>query len=133
MSREIRQKQKFLREENKKYSFRLIDIPESSWPQHSPKPSEVWRSNQHIVQIFPLKDGASRMTVCRTMIGEDGRWLDGIKWDDLMRLKEECGYGRDWAVEIFPPSDCVVNVANMRHLWLVPDPPAFAWLPPDLA
>jgi hypothetical protein len=127
MSREIRQKQKYLREENKRFGTRLVDIPQAQWEWKSFKPKEVWRSKDFLVQIFSMQDGAARMTVSRTMIGEDGQWLDGIKWEDLMRLKDECGYGRDWAVEIFPPTANVVDVANMRHLWLIPEAPAYAW------
>lgn len=130
MSREIRRKQAHLRAQNKMYGPRMIDIPESQWEFKQFKPREVWRSSSHLVQIFPLQDGASRMTVARTMIGEDGQWLPGISWDELMRIKDECGYGRDWAVELFPPNDQVVCVANMRHLWLVPEAPAFAWRKP---
>jgi hypothetical protein len=32
-----------------------------------------------------------------------------------------------WAVEIYPADGDVVAVANMRHLWLLPEAPAFAW------
>ena len=31
------------------------------------------------------------------------------------------------AVEVFPADDQVVNVANMRHLWVLPEPLPFAW------
>lgn len=44
-----------------------------------------------------------------------------------MRLKAECGRGDKWAVELYPPDEAVVNVANIRHLWLLPEPPAFGW------
>jgi hypothetical protein len=132
MNKVIRVLQWHLREENKKYGSVLVDIPESQWTDTmislSVRPREVWRSSQFLVEVFPEKDGASRMSVCRTMVGEDGKWVDGISWDQLMKIKDQCGYGRDWAVEIFPSNDDVVNVANMRHLWLIPSAPAFAWI-----
>jgi hypothetical protein len=31
------------------------------------------------------------------------------------------------AIELFPPDRYVVNVANLRHIWIVPNPPAFMW------
>jgi hypothetical protein len=53
--------------------------------------------------------------------------LDNIPWDDLQRLKTECGYGMFDAVEIYPNKRYEVNVANMRHLWIMADPLSFAW------
>lgn len=48
----------------------------------------------------------------------DGR--DGIPWDDLQELKDEC-LGTDvLAVELYPPAANVVNEVNRRHLWTVP-------------
>jgi hypothetical protein len=52
---------------------------------------------------------------------------DGIGWDDLQRLKGEAGYGEYCAVEIYPPDADVVNVANMRHLFILKSPPAMMW------
>lgn len=135
MSKAIRILQRYLREESKKYPPFMVDIPFSEWPDTllnlKEKPREVWRSNRFLVQIFPLKDGAARMTICRTMVNEDGLWVDGISWEELMAIKDQCRYGKDWAVEIFPPCDQIVNVANMRHLWLIPDAPSFAWRNPQ--
>jgi hypothetical protein len=30
-------------------------------------------------------------------------------------------------VEVYPPDEAVVNVANIRHLWLLAEAPAYAW------
>ena len=46
---------------------------------------------------------------------------------DLQRLKAECGYGGHDAVEVFPHALDVINVANMRHLWVMGEPLTFAW------
>lgn len=45
---------------------------------------------------------------------------DGITWDDLQWIKRAAGYGDREAVEVYPLDDDVVNVANMRHLWILP-------------
>lgn len=66
------------------------------------------------------------MSVCRTSMRQ-GRWVDGISWDDLQRLKREAGYGESDAVEVYPADSDVVNVANMRHLWILETPIRFAW------
>jgi hypothetical protein len=59
------------------------------------------------------------------LIGD--RWADGITWDTLQLLKRECGHGERWAVEVYPPDTDIVNVANMRHLWLLRAPPPFGF------
>jgi hypothetical protein len=124
---EIRQKQAHLRRENKLWPSRLTAVSEDRWCWQLHKPQEVWRSAGFLVQLFQAESGASRMSVNRTMVGNDGRWVDGITWEELMRLKDECGHGHDWAVEVLPPNYQVVDVANMRHLWLLPEAPRFAW------
>ena len=52
---------------------------------------------------------------------------DAITWDELQRLKAEAGFADRWAVEVFPPDAQVVNIANIRHLFLLPGPPDYAW------
>jgi hypothetical protein len=49
----------------------------------------------------------------------DGR--DGITWDELQKIKDECLGPEATAVEFYPPADGVVNELNMRHLWEVPN------------
>lgn len=120
---------RYLATENAKYPEHLISIPHSAWPQSvqwlAKVPIEVWRSRAFLVQIFS-ESGVERITVCRTRITGQ-TWQDGITWDDLQRLKRECGRGDKWAVEIFPAESETVNVANMRHLWVLDEMPAFAW------
>ncbi|MBK7822842.1 MAG: hypothetical protein IPJ61_17715 [Tessaracoccus sp.] len=56
-----------------------------------------------------------------------GDWRDGIGWDDLQRIKTQC-LGEDvWAVEIYPPPSELVDVANMRHLWVLDEAPTYGW------
>lgn len=43
-----------------------------------------------------------------------------------MQVKRLVGYADKCAIEIYPPDQDIVNVANMRHLWVV-DMPDFAW------
>jgi hypothetical protein len=62
-------------------------------------------------------------------MADDGTWVENISWDELQRVKNEVGYSMFWAVEVFPPEKEVVNVANMRHLFINFDGsiPEFAW------
>jgi hypothetical protein len=94
---------------------------------------EVWLSRDWLVQVYftHWSTGAvERITVCRTTLNLDtGRWIDGILWDDLMEVKRQIGRGDRWAIEAFPADRDVVDVANMRHLFVIPGRPHWAWTP----
>lgn len=124
-----REQRRQLERDNQKYGFELTQIPVSQWaPAIPPKVIEVWRSREFLVQIYQERDAMLRMSVSRTSFNaEVNRWDDGISWDHLQRLKRECGRGNLDAVEVFPADRDVVNVANMRHLWIMPESLAFAW------
>lgn len=112
----------------------MTPIPQSQWPTGG-KDTLVglWRSRRFLAQLFLQgpAPGALRLSVNRTSCDPAGeRWLDGITWDELQQVKAECGFGDHWAVEIYPPDYDVVNVANVRHLFLLPEAPAFAWKRP---
>lgn len=106
-----------------------VDQSELDTAQHnidrSKPPLKVWRSRKFLVQLFD-QDGHLRLSVNRTDIDREGNWQDGITWDELMECKCSCGFGDRWAVEVFPPDSQVVNVAPIRHLFLVDQPP-YAW------
>lgn len=106
----------------------LTPVPESEWPAGAEGGQlAVWRSRKFLVQAYTGGAGTVRLSVNRTKRGIDGRWLDGITWDELQTIKSKVGYADCWAVEVFPPADRVVDVANMRHLWLLTEAPVFAW------
>lgn len=122
-----REQRRQLERDNERWPRTLARVPHDDWPARTPPGiAEVWRSRDFLVQVYQPQSGAERLTVCRTAHDGD-RWHDSIAWDDLQRLKAECGRGARWAVEIYPADSEVVNVANMRHLWVVADAPAFAW------
>src|ERR1035437_7391132 len=106
----------------------LVEIPiapaEAS-PGRS-HPVKSWRSRHFLVVLWD-QGGHPRLTIQRCKLRADGQWMDGITWEELQRLKSEAGFGAWWAVELFPADASVVNVANMRHLFLLPAPPSFAW------
>lgn len=106
----------------------LVQIPRDQWPSDTaPGRLEVWRSRDYLVQVFAEPPPCLvRLSINRTVIAGQ-RWVDGISWDDLQRLKAECGYGGHDAVEVFPHALDVINVANMRHLWVMGEPLTFAW------
>lgn len=131
--RERRAIEKHLRLENKKYSdeFELIVLPESSEPKEDgANRIVVYRNNKFLVQVIDEK-GKLRLTVNRTTINTKGDWNDGISWDELQKIKAEVGFGDFDAVEVYPASGDEVNVANMRHLWIMPERLEFAWRKKD--
>lgn len=121
-----------LEKENAKRSACLELVPEDQWGETSRKmtrpPVEIWRSSSYLVQIYAERTGLARMSVCRTTIKKSGDWDESISWDDLQRLKRECGRGDFDALEIYPADKDVVNVANIRHLWILTSSKIdFAW------
>lgn len=120
-----------LARENAKCPTCVAEVPRDEWPSgvasHPRAPVRIWRSRDFLVQQFDAPAPAlCRLSILRTSLQGD-RWADGIAWDELQRLKAEAGYADAWAVELFPDDAEVVNVANIRHLWLLPTAPAFAW------
>lgn len=115
--------------EQAKHPRTLTQVPQKLWPQiPSGKQTaiEVWRSCHFLVVIYREHDsGFLRMTVNRCQL-KGGGWADEITWNVLQEIKRDVGRGEQWAVECFPPDSEVVNVANMRHLWLI-DPPPYGW------
>ena len=93
------------------------------------KPEAVFRNRNFLAAIFMDEcEGQSvcRLTVNRTELFQDGNWIDKITWDELMAVKRGIGLRDHWMVEVYPEDAEIVDVANMRHLFLVPQPP-FAW------
>jgi hypothetical protein len=122
-----REQRRQLARDNAKLPAELQPVPREQWPNPNGPQLEVWRSRDFLVQVFTAEAPASwRLSINRTSLKGD-RWDDGISWDELQRLKGECGFADLDAVEVFPKRGDVVNVANMRHLWVMAEPLAFAW------
>lgn len=112
----------------------LVEVAASDWPPRRGTheyPQAVWRSRQYLVlqyDVPPLRGvEARRLTVNRTSLGSDGHWQQDIPWDDLQRCKRETGHGDWYGIEIYPRERDVVNIANMRHLWLLAEPLNIGW------
>jgi len=115
----------------------LTEIPQSDWPPprgNAPRPLRCWQSQKYLVQLYeaPPTDAARfRLTVCRVTLNAQGRWDDQLAWEELQAVKREVGFGSWYAVEVYPPDQHIVNVANMRHLWLCEKPLQIGWLEGD--
>ena len=109
-------------------SKHLEEVPLDDWPRmgdekRSWRRVKAWVSRKHLVQEFLHEEtGSIRLSVCRSNIRrQDGDWEEIKGWDELFAIKNEL-YPDRQAVEIYPPRDELVNVANLRHLWILPVP-----------
>lgn len=122
-----------LERDNTGWPETMVQVAQEKWPKGFLQDCVdtivgLHRSRHFLAQVFATSDGYLRLAVTRTMCTPNGeRWLDGITWDELMRVKAECGYGECWAVEVYPANSHVVNIANVRHLFLLAEAPAYAW------
>lgn len=89
-------------------------------------PIRQWQSRDYLAQLYRDHNGYQRLTVNRVTQTRKGQWDEGITWDELQRIKQET-VGDVWAVEVYPTQEDLVNVSNMRHLWILPTRPAYAW------
>jgi hypothetical protein len=118
-----------------KRPVKLTEIPRARWPSHymtDPRALvKVYESWKYLAQLYDsgAREGRTvlRLSVCRVVLREDGRWEEDISWEQLMQVKRECGFGDWYAIEVYPQDSEVVNVANMRHLWLLTTPLTIGW------
>jgi hypothetical protein len=120
---------RYIRKESAKYTDVWAEIPKKDWPDISsdPAPIAVFRNRWFLVQVFEEKGGIHRLSINRTEISKGGQWAQDIRWEELQRIKDTLGYRNFDAVEVFPRERDVVNVANMRHLFVLPLPLHYAW------
>ena len=104
----------------------LEQVPREKWPRQDGNQVEIWLSRKYMVQVFDDFE-SQRLSINRTTAREDGRWDEGLTWDELQDVKRQVGRGDLWAVEMYPADAHVVNVANMRHLWVLAAPPRIGW------
>lgn len=110
------------------YPVTLTQVPRERWPELPSKSLriQVWLSRDYLVQVFQEGAAIYRLSVCSTTPTAES-WADGLSWDDLMEIKRQCGFASQAAVELYPNDSNIVNVSNMRHLWVLPELPEFMW------
>lgn len=88
---------------------------------------KAYRNQSFLVQVFK-EQFAIRLSINKAEINKSGtRWQDGITWDEIQSIKNKLGYGDMCAVEIYPPEKDKVDVANIRHIFLLKEAPPFMW------
>lgn len=119
---------------------RLTEIPRERWPlcyREGPSaatlPMRAWESRKYLAQLFDAGAVPNppttmlRLSVSRVTLNNEGKWEEGLEWEELMQIKREIGYGDWYAVEVYPRDRDIVNVANMRHLWILAQPIGIGW------
>ena len=94
-------------------------------------PTKAWRSKKYLVQIWDEATAEypalKRLSISRSLLAENGHWQDQLTWDELQVIKREIGFGEWYAIEAYPRDSDLVNVANIRHLWLLDKPLGIGW------
>jgi hypothetical protein len=101
-------------------SSKFTPVPKELWPTLGNAPLSVWENRYFLVQVYDAGDEYHRLSVTKRKLGYGRTFDDGIGWEDLMTIKAGICMGNRFAVEIYPEDANVVNVANMRHLWVFP-------------
>lgn len=113
----------YLERESAQWPMLLARLPPEQLSRLSLKvgqpPYEAWRNCDFLVAIYFVSEQIERLSINRTKVGRDGNWREDISWEELQDLKRQCGRGDFDAVEVFPADQDIVNVANMRHLWVL--------------
>ena len=124
-----KQLRRFIKHENRKYTNYLKKIPMCDWPINGLPETiiEVWRSKSFLVQVHQEDNGIERLSIQTTKLKDNGEFEDGVAWEDIQKIKSQCGRGDKEAVEIFTADKDIVNVANMRHIWILTKPLSFTW------
>lgn len=89
----------------------------------------AWEGGGFRAGLFTFQ-GIARLSIWRS----DGSDLP-MSWEDLQKVKSDCGFGGWEAVEVYPRDSDVINTANARHLYLTEVPLHFTMriLRPELS
>jgi hypothetical protein len=103
------------------------DIKDVPLPDEQ-RPDFAWLSRKYLVLLYAENhpENVFRVSVCSTKKNQNG-WLDGFSWDELNEIKRAIGFHDWYAIEIYPPDEKIVNVANFRHLWIMEKSLGIGW------
>lgn len=119
-----KQAKDFLKKESAKFTNKFVVVA-----NESPNPCFVraYRNKKFLVQIFNERK-SMRLSINKTELNIEGTaWKDGITWDEIQNIKNQLGFKDFCGLEVYPPENDLVNVANIRHIFIVEKPPLFMW------
>lgn len=94
------------------------NLPYSSHPQDIDK---IYRSKKYTVIVWNVPAGKKLSIQRNEWDSHTNRYRDNISWDEIQEIKRQCGFGEQNAIEFYPPDSEVINIANVRHIWILPD------------
>lgn len=108
------------------FTKEMQKLDKDKWPFIFSLESEVldvWMSKDYIAILYrQLIDNQKRLTV--NSLRKNGKdYKDGITWDELQRIKNECLGKEVWCIENYPAESKLINLSNQRHLFLLDEPP----------
>lgn len=98
-----------------KNAWERIDLPNGLDPHlWLSEITHAFRNDRYFVTVRPIAGHVTHLAV-RSFSGERP------SWHDLQRIKNDLAGEHATAVEVFPPSEEVVDGADVYHLWVLPD------------
>ena len=111
----------------------LKEVPRSQWPYENKDCLHVYKNANTVIQVLDNKapatantpwEGTLLVSIKHTRAKNPKQYAKGshdieITWDDLYAVKKHL-WPNQIALEIHPPTADLVNVANMRWLWILP-------------
>jgi hypothetical protein len=113
------------------FSRELTQVPEDQWPEDVAGLGHgvlvaLWRSQTRMVLVRKYDHPTVTARICVMALGCRAR-NNPLGWDELQRIKRHVGFGDHFAVEAFPEDEHVSDGAPVRHLWVLPERPEWAW------
>lgn len=71
----------------------------------------IWKSEKYFAAAFQDKN-------CIRLDIKRNDESDGMTWDELQKIKDNCGFADKDAIEFYPANDAVINTGNWRHLYI---------------
>lgn len=109
------------------------EVPKKDWVKivGDSWPVKVFKSEDYMVQVYKDEDGIERLSISSCWYKFNGfmepTWKDQFTWDELQLIKNSIGYKNKWLVECYPPVENTVNIANIRHLFVLNEKPSYAF------
>lgn len=110
----------------------LKQLPREHWQETPPDLLDVWVNERYVVFIRTppsqeaIDAGVMAWLTVRSVAKVNGMWYDRIPWDELQDLKNQAGFDRYDAIEIFPAERDRLQ-CEMRQLYVLGFKLPFAW------
>lgn len=107
----------------------LEPIEPADYPGQDPPDgcAAVFQNSRYIVFVFYDFKHPDLGRVQRVMIRSKARAFNvstGHEWADFQRVKTQLFGASSFAIEVYPPAEDLVDVANIYWLWVLHDAPA---------